>query len=330
MRKVHEVKNSKKFNATINKVHEEMSFAEKLLLSRNVSRDNKYLEVYCYDLQFLNDDEILSLENKYGRIYDLTMAKDMTPRKGAALKRITLSDENDEDYICEFIRIDWLVTNNKLGRIFNFGNLGDVAYSQVKKNRKDEDESYDYFAKYDVNNNSLALRIVRLNEDIIVEYSGDRKVIQSDGVLIVEDSKGLEISTVNGSTSFLVSMDSNGRIDSKILISGVDTFVFCGNELVSATRKDNEEEFSLEITPELIDKVNTELLELQIGTLNKYELLTFVSGVKSRLFNAIKSIKNDVPLAGLSKRLDILLSMLYTKNKPIIVENGNKKLKKCK
>lgn len=325
MKKIHESKNSKKFNATINKVHEEMNNAEKIMNNWNVRWNETFSDAYCYDLQFLTEDEIAWLGSMYDNRYDLTNGGDVSSRIGAALKRETLVDEKNEEYVCEFRKVEWLVTNNKIVRNLTFGNTGDISYSSVKRKRNANDESYDYYAGYNVNDTSLAIRFVRCNEDFVVLYEGDRRIINSDGVQFIEDSNGIEISTSLNDMKYTVKIDPANRIDSKILVDGNDTYVFCGSELISVTRSSSEGVEELKITPELILDVDKKLEAVMIGKFNKYELLTFISNVKLRLSNAIKSVKNDVPLVGLSKRLDILLAMIYTKSEAKEEVKGTKK-----
>ena len=329
MKKINESKNSKKFNATINKVHEEMEKAEKNILNWNVNWKETYSEAYCYDLQYLTEDEIAWLESLYDGKYDLTNGGEITSRVGAALERERLFDDNNDEYLCEFRRIEWLVSNNKVGRVFNYGNMGDISYSQIKRNRKDSDESYDYYAKYNVNDNSLAIRFVRCNEDLTALFEGEKRVIESDGIHFMEDSNGCELSVQNGTKNFVVTMDTLNRIDSKILIDNEDTFVICGDEVISATRRVDDEDVSLEITEKLVTEVNEKLKELQIGLYNKYELLTLIASMKARVINAMKAVKNDVPLVGLGRRLDIAMAMVNAKSAPK-EDNTLKKQKKNK
>ena len=329
MKKIHESKNSKKFNATINKVHEEMEFAKNVVVNWNVKWNEVLSNAYCYDLQYLTEDEIAWLESIYENRYDLTNGGDEKKRVGAALARETLVDDNDEEYVCEFRNVTWNLINSKIARIFKFYNTGDIEYSQVKRNRKYNDDSYDYYTKYNVNDNSLAVRFVRSNEDLSVYYEGSKRVISSDGVVLSENHEGMELSFSNGEDKVIVTFDEQNRIDSKVLISGAEVFIICGNEVVKATKKQDEEEIELEITEDLISRVNEKLFELQIGNFNKYELLTLVSNMKMRLMNAIKSVKSDTPLNGLMRRFDILLSMINAKsNTTQIVDKKSKSKKK--
>ncbi len=328
MKKINESKNSKKFNYTIDKVHEEMENAKNSLAHLNVKWDEVLSNAYCYDLQFLTEDEIAWLESIYDNRYDLTNGEDEKQKSGAALLRETLIDDNNEEYICEFRKVTWNLFNSKLARIFNFYNNGDIEYSQVKRKRKDNDESYDYYTKYNVNDNSLAVRFVKNNEDLIALFEGVKRVIESDGIHFMEDGNGCELSVQKGTKKFVVTMDTSNRIDSKVFIDNEDTFVICGDEVISATRKVDDEDFSLEITEELIAEVNEKLKELQVGLYNKYELLTLIESMKVRVINAMKSVRNDVSLVGLGRRLDIAMTMVNAKCKTSRVVDEQRKVKK--
>lgn len=316
MKNINDSKNAKKFNATINKVKEEMLLAEEVLCKWGVSCKESLAAAYCYDLQFLTEEQIRDLEEVYYGQYDLTNGGDTTPRVGAALRRDTLVDKNGEEYICEFRKIDLLATSNKIGRMITYLNTGEIGYSHIKRNRRNNDESYDYYAKYDVNTNGLEIRFIRENEDLSVILDKDRRIFNSDGITVIQDTDGMEVSVDENNYRYIVNFDSMNRIDSKVLITNEERFVICGNEVVSATRCVDGEDVELEITDELRSRVNEILSQLSIGTLNKYELETFISSMKIRLVNAVKGIKGDVPLKGLSKRLDILLAMINTKSLP--------------
>ena len=153
MKKIHESKNSKKFNATINKVHAEMDSAKKSANNWRVRWKETYSDVYCYDLQFLLEDDIEFLQSRYDGMYDLSRYHDDSKRTGQAIERVTLEDDNGEEYVCEFRKLDWLLSNSKIARGFSFVNTGGITYSQIKRKRTSEDQSYDYYAAYDVNNN---------------------------------------------------------------------------------------------------------------------------------------------------------------------------------
>ena len=313
MKKIHESKNSKKFNATINKVYEEMEYAEKKASEWNVKWDEKYSQAYCYDLQFLIEDEIAWLESIYEGKYDLTNAGELDSRMGAALARKTLEDKKEE-YVVEFRKIEWLLSNSKIGRLFSFINNGDITYSQVKRKRKAVDDSFDYYTKYNVNDTSLDLRFVSNDEEISCSYDGDRRVIAYKGVPIVEDSSGIIVSIFGKDNSNLVFyISSMGVVDSKVLSVNGDSYVICNNQVIESTTMVDDEEVSVEVTDEIQKFVERYLRENYIDVSDS-AILCFVAKAKSDLINAIKLVKNDVPLRGLARRMDILLSMINAKN----------------
>ncbi len=315
MKNIHKEKNAKKFNATIDKVHQEMQHVEKVASDWRVRWDEKFSNAYCYDLQFLLEDEIAWLESLYDGCYDLTDGADSSKRIGAALKRKTLvDDESNEEYVVEFRNIEWILTNSKIGRIFNFNSSGDIKYSQIKRNRKSTDDSYDYYAGFNVNDNSLAIRFVKQNEDLSFRYDGDTRLFQTDGLSLLENTDTIELSVVNDIDHKLV-MNFNrlDKMESKVLTVREDTFILFGNELVGASRRIDDDVIDLTIDDRLRERVDAELAKFDIGHLNKKELLTIISNIKTRTINAIKGVSNDVPVNGLAKRLAIALSMISTK-----------------
>ena len=99
MKKIHESKNSKKFNSTINKVHAEMDSARNYLGQWNLKWKETYSDVYCYDLQFKLEDDIAYMESMYEGLYDLSRYYDDSKREGQAIERVTLVDEEEENYL---------------------------------------------------------------------------------------------------------------------------------------------------------------------------------------------------------------------------------------
>ena len=81
-------------------------------------------------------------------MYDLSRYYDDSKREGQAIERVTLEDYNGEEYVCEFRKVDWLLSNSKIARAFSFINTGGITYSQIKRKRSEEDQSYDYYAVY--------------------------------------------------------------------------------------------------------------------------------------------------------------------------------------
>ena len=324
MKKIHEKKNSKKFNATIDKVHEEMNSAKRRVASWNLKWKENYSDVYCYDLQFLLEDEVALLESKYDGIYDLSRYWDDSKRKGQAIERVTLEDDNEEEYVCEFRKLDWLLSNSKIARSFSFRNMGEIAYSQMKRKRTDLDQSYDYYATYNVNNNEVSLRFVNSSEDVcfinsdLRQYSFQNKVIAEDEELITLIENKDETSRLE------IEVDKSGKVVRKHLSLGDYNYVVEGNDVVSAFMGDIE----LEIDVEMWVMVNYAINSFDIGNIEDNQLLDYINLIKTKVINAIKGIKGDVPMDGLLRRLDIALSMISTK-KQVVIED-KRELKKRK
>lgn len=324
MKKIHESKNNKKFNATINKVHEEMESAKRNVSSWNLKWKETYSDVYCYDLQYLLEDEIASLESKYDCIYDLSRYYDDSKREGQAIERVTLEDNRGESYVCEFRKLEWLLSNSKLARCFNFVNTGAITYSQMKRKRNENDQSYDYYAAYDVNNNDLSLRVVNGSDDICFINSNVRQYSFVNKT-ITEDEQCITLTEMKDDQSTLeIEVDRAGKVVRKHLTTGDYTYVLEGSDIVAALMGDIE----LEIDAEMWVTVNYIIDQFEIGKLNDNQVFDYINGIKSKVINAIKGIKGDVPMTGLVRRLDIALSMISTKR--IIPVEENKGLKKRK
>lgn len=324
MKKIHESKNNKKFNATINKVHAEMESAKKSVSSWNLRWRETYSDVYCYDLQFLLEDDIDFLQSRYDGMYDLSRYYDDSKREGQAIERVTLEDDNGEEYVCEFRKLDWLLTNSKTARNFSFVNTGGISYSQIKRKRTSDDQSYDYYAAYDVNNNDLSIRFVNSNEDVCF-INGDLRQYSFENKTIAEDEDCITLIENKDETSRLeIEIDRSGNVIRKHLMLGDYNYVMEGNDVVSAFVGD----IQLDIDAELWVVVTYAIDQFEIGKIRDDKVFDYVNGIKTKVINAIKGIKGDVPMEGLLRRLDIALSMISTKK--IVHPEDSKELKKRK
>ena len=317
MKKIHESKNSKKFNATVNKVHEEMESAQRTANNWNVKWKETYSDVYCYDLQFLLEDDVASLESKYDCMYDLSRYYDDSKREGQAIERVTLEDYNGEEYVCEFRKVDWLLSNSRVVRSFTFGNKGDIVYSQIRRKRVVEDKAYDYYASYDVIDNDLSLRVVNPDDDICFINSSLRQY-KFDNKSMAEDEEKITIIERKDDTNSLeVNLDRSGKVLRRYLTQGEYQYILEGNDLVGAFYNGVELERNLETWIMVTYAIDS----YEIGKMNDEQLFEYINLIKSKVINAIKSIKGDVPMDGLSRRLDIALSMISTKRIVPVEEN---------
>ena len=116
-----------------------------------------------------------------------------------------------------------------------------------------------------------------------------------------------------------------GVVDSKVLSVDNNTYVICNNQVIEATTMVDEAEVSIEVTEEIQEYISNYLKESFVD-ISDATILSFIAQAKSELMNAIKAVKNDVPLKGLARRMDILLTMINAKGK--VVETINKKVKK--
>lgn len=309
MKKIHESKNSKKFNATIDKVHAEMESAKNGVSSWNLKWRETYSDVYCYDLQFLLEEDIEFLQSRYDGMYDLSRYHDDSKRSGQAIERVTLEDDNGEEYVCEFRKLDWLLSNSKIARTFSFVNTGGITYSQIKRKRSSDDQSYDYYASYDVNNNDLSIRFVNGNSDICF-INSDLRHYSFDNKTIAEDEESITLIENRDDCSRLeIEINRAGNVVRKHLIQGDYNYVIEGNDVVAAFMGDTQ----LDIDAELWVMVNYAIDQFEIGKIEDNKVFEYVNVIKSKVINAIKGIKGDVPMDGLLRRLDVALSMISTK-----------------
>jgi len=348
MKKINESKNSKKANATINKVFEEMNYAEKYLKKLNLSWTESYSEVYSMDLYYLSKEDfrkIQTLQSRYHNQYNLSNFN-LDIRSGQPLKKVTLYDEENNIYNCEFAKVDWNeITSTKTRRNFLFKNNGDIQYTYIK-NKKTKLE---YTTTYNVNSNDLNLLFNIDNEKLQASIYDN---IQS----IKYNNFNIEINLVNGSKKISYQSDKNinpevtteiilykdGNIKSKYIeIKNYDpnsngkntyTFNYNKNELIEVYQINEEGKyFDMKTNSELIDLTNNILSSLSINNpiinLDKEEINKLIETIKNRLFSTIKLIKEDIPLIGLSKRLDIALSKVNSKKEPFEKQQINKENK---
>ena len=324
MKKINERKNSKKFNATVDKIKEEMGYALNYTSNWRVRRNETYSDVYCYDMQFLSPEDIGRLTGKYSGLYNLSRYLDDSKREGRALKRVTLEDDKGEEYHCEFRKVEWVLLNTKLARAFTFKNTGKINYVQMKRKRTADDMSYDYYADYDVNSNDVSLRFVNYDEDICFMNS-DLRQYAFGNKAIFEDEERITLSESHDDREQLeIVMDRAGKVLMKYVTSGDYVYIIEGDDLVSYTCGEEQRE----ITEEVLSTLKGVMSTYELNNISDGEYFEYVNGIKIKIINAIKGIKGDVPLAGLSRRLDIALSMISTKR--IVPVEEKRELKKKK
>ena len=327
MKKIHENKNSKKFNATVDKVHEEMESVRKIVGGWNLYWKETYFDVYCYDLQFLLEDDIDLLQSKYEGIYDLSRYYDDTKREGQALERVVLEDYCGEEYTCEFRGLKWELYNSKLYREFDFYNNGDIVYSQNKRKRTADDQSFDYSANYNVDNNGIYLILRSALDKLNLIIDGRKRSYFINGVVVREDEDKIEITeSKNGVSSYTVNLNAYGQVESRVYVNDDDTYIFSNGELISAFRIVGREKVEIAVDDITLEKLKKGIANFTFGLVSDDNVLDELSKLKLKLINAIKSIKGDVIADGLSKRIDIALSMINIKRQ--VIEDDVMKLKK--
>ena len=348
MKKINETKNNKKANATINKIFEEMKYAEEYLKKLNVTWYESYEDIYSMDIYYLHKKDhrkVMDLEKKYYNQY-LLVDRDVDKRSGQPLEKIDLYDKEDNIYTCEFGIIKWN-SYNKTKRDITYKNNGDIKYSQLSYNKKANKVSYE--ATYNVNQNDLLI-IFKLDKDILkYTLSNSIQTITYNNITIETNltTNTKKITYQDKQTNkdiYYEIIIENNKIKNKYLkltnyslnneIDNIIELTFDSSNLIkSIYRKDDQED----------DMLNDEVMSNFINTLlekiysNNPTLNTLkdnpeetINSIKDNLFIMIKQIKGDTPLQGLSKRLDIALSMIYAKNENTKTETNKVKQKKRK
>lgn len=342
MRQINESKNEKKRNYTINKVYEEMEYTQKYLEKWNATISETFTNIYSMDIYYLyknNKQLVHQLENKYYSQYDiLDIYKYIKDKQKLdepieqPLKRITLYDEDGNDYDCEFRQIEIISnTASKIKRKFIFQNNGDITYFKYKK----KSVNIDYKAKYNVNSNDLIITFSLDNEKLHLESYNNIQYITYNNLSIetntLDGSKKISYKQDNNkkqTIEFTIEINKNSKITNKYIILknySIDntlesTYEFYYNQdlLIGALYFSKEhKKYNMFEDQELTNLANNILSTINKDNLvfntNPKELEKIIIEIKEKTFNLIKSIKNDIPLYGLEKRLDITLSNLFAK-----------------
>lgn len=342
MRQINESKNEKKRNYTINKVYEEMEYTQKYLEKWNATISETFTNIYSMDIYYLyknNKQLVHQLENKYYSQFDLLDIYKYIKDKQKLdepieqpLKRITLYDEDGNDYDCEFRQIEIISnTASKIKRKFIFQNNGDITYFKYKK----KSVNIDYKAKYNVNSNDLIITFNFDNEKLHLESYNNIQYITYNNLSIetntLDGSKKISYKQDNNkkqTIEFTIELNKNSKITNKYIILknySIDntlesTYEFYYNQdlLIGALYFSKEhKKYNMFEDQELTNLANNILSTINKDNLvfntNPKELEKIITEIKEKTFNLIKSIKNDIPLYGLEKRLDITLSNLFAK-----------------
>jgi len=350
MRKINENKNDKKKNAVINKIYEEMQYAEEFIRNWNLSLTEEYSDVYSIDLYHLykkDKQKFYELEKKYHHQYDLLdiykYIKDSNKLDNnypQPLKRITLYDEEGTDYQSEFHKVNWITTSSsKIKRIFSFTSNGDITYTKNKSKL----QLVDYSAKYNVNSLDLNIFFNSANDKINVEFYNNTQYITYNNISIelnnIDGTKKISYNqndSNNQTVSFEIIIDKSKKILNKyIIIKNYNQ----NNELESTYELYFNKDIltgALYFTKEhkkynmLENEELTNLAKKISSSINKNnivfnedidELEKLIINLKEQIYKLIKSIKNDIPLYGLEKRMEIALSNLFNKIKAPEEEN---------
>lgn len=346
MKKINETKNSKKANATINKVFEEMKYAESYLNKLNVTWYESYEDIYSMDIYYLrrlDHRKVHELEKKYHNQY-LLVDRNVDTRSGQPLKKVILYDEEDNIYNCEFGIIKWN-SFAKIDRNIKFKNNGDILYTQKSSSKKST--KIDYDANYNVNQLDLTITF-KIDKDIL-KYNRTNSIqkITYNNITIENNlTTGIQTLTYqnkqnNQDIYYEIIIDKNNIINKKLKLTNYDfnnnidnivEFNFNKANLTNAVyTKDNQEvdmlnnEIISEFTNSLLEKIYNNNQTLNNLNNNPEEI---INTIKDNLFIIIKQIKGDTPLQGLSKRLDIVLSMIYAKKEDDKLEITKSKKKK--
>jgi len=179
----------------VEKVLEEMKYAEEFVMKWNSSWYEKCSDCYSSTLYKLGINDIDKLEKKYFGYYDLQNIS-IKYTNTYPLKKVILTDCHDEKHECEFGRIDWYGMNShKSSRRFSFDSSGNIIFEKSSKETQDNynsKKSIFYKCKYNVLSNNFNITV----DEIISKYEKDKNnyyTISLMGNILIEKLNNIEI-----------------------------------------------------------------------------------------------------------------------------------------
>lgn len=159
----------------VEKVLEEMKYAEEYLSKWNACWFEQLLDAYCLPLHYeIGEADVRDLEKKYEPRYKLANAFYSEKSIGIPLAKATLvgnnslTGERDIEFDCVFGRIDWYgMHSNNSKRNFSFINNGDITFSKdyITKQSKRHPKKISYDTSFNVLKDDFEVDIVIEKED---------------------------------------------------------------------------------------------------------------------------------------------------------------------
>lgn len=380
----------------VEKVLEEMKYAEEYVKSWNVSWYEQLLDAHCLPLHYeIGEADVRDMESKYGSRYKLSNAYYSGESIGVplAIETLigdnTLDNERNVEFECEFGRIDWYgMTTHKSNRKFSFNNNGDITFSKDVKSiltkQNPKQISYDTIFNVLTNDFSVNITISRLTQDWREPYQYDHLTISLNGNVITKRFNDIEIVQDLNTGIKLVRVvkkydkrdrNSNASVVFEAALNPDDTLemgavainTYKGNGKVNGTyrfdvsrQKGVRANFysrkgvkvDLTTNPMLLGTANTllspssnkpssgdiivsdfanstqnaiakNLTEKVISFDNSDFNMESVRQAESKIIEMVKCIKGELPLKGLTERIDNCLELMEQQN--ISIESGKPK-----
>lgn len=323
MRKINQNKKNMNKNATIDKIIEEINILEEYLDRNNICYVEKYRDVYSIDLYYEDDSKLQELEDIYLYQYDISLCKERYDRECQPLYKTILYDYSSNSYDVEFNKISYIINSNKNIKDISFSSNGDIIYNNSSKGKNKNS----YEISYNVNSNNIDI-----NSNIDLNISDNIMIISRNDLKIMIDYSSYmkkimyEISYSNMDIYLeIVLNEYNDIITKRIEIKNKDlnnkvlstyNLDYNGDKLYNGTitYEDSLERRSIidnkEVLGMIDDIINYLMSNNKDMCFNESELGKLIDILKDDTYKYIKSIRNDIILDNIIKRLDNVLSLL--------------------
>lgn len=286
----------------VKKVLEEMEHAEEYALKIwNANWWEQYVDAYCLLLYYqICEADVREMERKYGGGYNLANAFYSKDSIGIPLaKKIlvgdnTLTGETDINFECEFGRINWCgMTSHKAKRHFSFANNGDIDFSKEVKRRQtlQNPRKISYMSSYNV-----------LSSDFVVK-------------IFIDELKQSQMETHNQHDHLAIALNGN---DILMFFNGIEIIQNL-NTKIKTIRKYDDCYSNPSIIYEAVLNLD-DRLEMDTDVIPMCEV---VEQAESQIIEMLKCIKGELPLQGLTERIDNCLKLLEEQH--VLVDSNKPK-----
>lgn len=191
----------------VEKVLEEMKYAEEYVKSWNAGWYEQLLDAHCLPLHCeIGEADIRDMEQKYEPRYRLANAYYSGDSIGVPLAKETLvgnntlTGERNINFECEFGKIDWYgMSSHKATRHFSFNNDGTIEFSKSTKTGKKQTLQHPNRISYDTSFNVLSndfditITLNQLTEDWREKYKYDYLTLSLKDNILTEKFNDIEI-----------------------------------------------------------------------------------------------------------------------------------------